>query len=100
MCLAMEAVNEKRSSISQAAREYGVPYTTLHVRLSGKIIHGVNPGRRSYLSKCEENDFSTFLVEVAKAGYGKNKSLLQMLFTTKVYLVLAISYRMDGTTNS
>ena len=75
MCLAMEAVNEKHSSISQAAREYGVPYTTLHVRLSGKISHGVNPGRRSYLFKCEENDLSTFLVEVAKAGYGKNKSL-------------------------
>ena len=46
MSLAMEAVNEKRSSISQAARDYGVPYTTLHDRLSGKITHGVNPGPR------------------------------------------------------
>ena len=73
MCLAMKAVNEKHSSISQAARDYGVPCTTLHDRLSSKITHGVNPGPRPYLSKCEENDLSTFLVEVAKAGYGKSR---------------------------
>ena len=73
MCLALEAVKEKRSSISQAAREYGVPYTTLHDRLSGRITHGINPGPRPYLSKCEENDLSTFLAEVAKAGYGKSR---------------------------
>ena len=73
MCLALEAVKEKRCSISQAVREYGVPYTTLHDRLSGKITHGINPCPRPYLSKCEENDLSTFLVEVAKAGYGKSR---------------------------
>ena len=78
MCLALEAVKEKRSSISQAAREYGVPYTTLHDRLSCKITHGINPGPRPYLSKCEENDLSTFLVEVAKAGYRKSRQVLSL----------------------
>ena len=79
MCLAMEAVKEKLSSISQAAREYGVPYTTLYDRLSGKIAHEANPGPRPYLSKCEENDLSTFLVEVAKSGYGKSRQQVKSL---------------------
>ena len=73
MCLAMEAVKEGRCSISQAARAHGVPYTTLHDRLSGRVSHGINPGPRPYLSKCEEKDLSEFLVEVAKAGYGKSR---------------------------
>ena len=71
ICLAMKAVTEG-SSISQAAHTHGVPYTTLYDRMSGKVCHGENPGPRPYLSKPEEKDLSDFLVEVAKAGYGKS----------------------------
>ena len=41
---AMKAVQECGSSIDRAAIEYGVPRTTLRVRISGRVTHGVNPG--------------------------------------------------------
>ena len=72
MCAAIKSVKDG-SSVSQAARAHGVPYTTLYDRIVGNVCHGTNLGPRPYLSKCEEKDLSDFLVEVAKAGYGKSR---------------------------
>ena len=61
-------------SVSQAAaREYGVPKTTLHDRTSAQVIDGVKPGPRPYLSPSEEKELGTFLKECAKVGYGKTR---------------------------
>ena len=70
MCAAIQAV-EDGSSVSQAAHAHGVPYMTLYDRMVGNVCHGTNPGPRPYLTTCKENDLSAFLVEVARAGYGK-----------------------------
>ena len=83
MCAAIQSV-EDGSSVSQAARAHGVPYTTLYDRIVGNVCHGTNPGPRPYLSKCEEKDLSDFLVEVAKAGYGKSRQQVKTLATKAV----------------
>ena len=57
---------------------------TLYDRIVGNVCHGTNPGPRPYLSKCEEKDLSDFLVEVAKAGYGKSRQQVKTLATKAV----------------
>ena len=50
MKAALEAVKEGQS-ISQAARDHGVPKTTLYDRVSGRVVHGSKPGPQPYLSR-------------------------------------------------
>ena len=69
---ALEAVANGQS-VSAAAREYGVPKTTLLDRTSCRVIHGVKPGPKPYLSPSEEKELGTFLKECAKVGYGKTR---------------------------
>ena len=69
---AMKAV-ESGSGINQAARDYGVPKTTLKDRISGKVQHGQKPGPKTYLSGTEECELGTFLKECAGIGYGKTR---------------------------
>lgn len=68
---AMDDVKSGKSSLSFAAKQHNVPRSTLHDRVSGKVSHGKNPGLEPYLSAAEEKEFANFLVDVAKAGYGK-----------------------------
>ena len=70
---AMDDVKSGKSSLSFAARLHNVPRSTLHDRVSGKVLHGKNPGPEPYLSTAEEKEFANFLVDVAKAGYGKTR---------------------------
>ena len=84
MKAAMEAVAAGQS-VSEAAREHGIPKTTLHDRVSGKVIHGVKPGPRPYLSPKEEGNLGLFLKQCAKLGYGKTrKDVLGIVQSTAV----------------
>ena len=69
---AMKAVAEG-TSISGAAREHGVPRTTLQDRVLGKVTHGTKPGPKRYLNEVEEKKLSEFLVETAALGYGRSR---------------------------
>ena len=55
------------TGINKAAREHGVPATTLKDRLSGHVAHGTKPGPRPNLSIEEETELGTFLVCPANA---------------------------------
>ena len=57
MKAAMKAV-EKGSSINKAALDQDVPKTTLKGHLSGRVEHGVKPGRRPYLERSEETQLA------------------------------------------
>ena len=46
----MKAVTDENTPISQAAKDHGVPVSTLHDRISGKISHGDKPGPKPLLS--------------------------------------------------
>ena len=72
MLEAIEAV-ENGCGTNQAAKEHGVPMSTLKDRLSGRVVHGTNPGPRPYLSKREEDELANYLVQTAKVGYGKTR---------------------------
>ena len=72
MKAALKAV-ENGQSVSGAARDYGIPKTTLFDRVSGRVIHGVKPGPRPYLSPREEGTLGHFLKHCAKLGYGKTR---------------------------
>lgn len=44
MTAAMDAATQHGISANQAADRHGIPRSTLKDRLSGRVIHGVNPG--------------------------------------------------------
>ena len=72
MDAAIKAVmNQSVDSINAAARDHGVPPTTLKNRLSGRVVDGTNPGPVPYLSKEEEKDLEEYLIEANKIGYRK-----------------------------
>ena len=54
---AMKAVQKVDIGINQAAREYGVPRTTLKDQVSGRVKHGgTKSGPQPYLSVDEETE--------------------------------------------
>ena len=69
----MKSVIDENTPVSRAANKYGVPKSTLHDRISGKVCHGDKPGPKQLLSPAEEEEFSNFLIEVAQVGYGKTR---------------------------
>ena len=87
MLAALDAV-KCDASVLRAARQHGVPRQTLRDRVSGRVTHSTKPGPKLYLSSVEEKELGSFLVDVAKAGYGKSRShrskdLLKQLLMTK-----------------
>ena len=73
MVLAIEAVKDGKMGVNCAAREYGVPRTSLKDRLSGRVEHGRKPGPLPYLTSEEEDELDSFLQKAAKLGCGKTK---------------------------
>ena len=71
MVLAIEAVKDRKMGVNCAAREYGVPRTSLKDRLSGRVEHGRKPGPLPYLTSQEEDELASFLKKAAKLGCGK-----------------------------
>ncbi len=73
MTAAIDAVLKQRLSGNWAADIHGVPRSTLKDRLSGRVIHGTNPGPRPYLTKDEESELSDHLLTASSIGYGKTR---------------------------
>ena len=69
---AISSVIDENTPILRAARKHGIPKSTLHDRISEKVEHGKKPGPKQLLSAAEE-EFSSFLIEVSQAGYGKTR---------------------------
>lgn len=60
-------------SINRAAKDCGVPPTTLKDRLSGRVTNGTKPGRVSYLGSDEEKELESYLTKANEVGYGKTR---------------------------
>ena len=83
MVSALDAVLTKRLPANKSARLYGVPPSTLKDRLSGRVVHGVKPGPRPYLTTKEEKELTDHLVLSAKVGYGKTgRDVMNMVETS------------------
>ena len=52
---------------------------TLHDRVSGKVVHGVNPGPKPYLNRGEEKELGSYLKHCAKVGYRKTRKMFFVL---------------------
>ena len=70
---ALKKVESGETSINQAAKDHGVPRTTLKDRVSGRVEHRTNPGPRRYLNETEEREFADFLIQSSSVGYGKSR---------------------------
>ena len=69
-------------SQTTAAPLHGIPCSSLRDRLSGRVIHGINPGPRPYLTLNEESELADFLVDAAKIGYGRTRRDVKGLVET------------------
>ena len=69
MTKAMSAVEKDGVSIRRASELFGVPKSSLHDRISGKVQHGTNPGKVPYLTPREEEELANFLIKCANMGY-------------------------------
>ena len=73
MLAAIDAVVKGGLSRNQAADTHGVPRSTLKDRLSGRVVHGVNPGPRPYLTADEERELAAHLIQASDIGFGKTR---------------------------
>lgn len=78
MCAAMKAVKDG-TSVYRAAIEHGVPRMTLQNRVSGRVVHGRKLGPKPYLTVTEEKEVANFLVQTAKAGYGRSRKQIMQI---------------------
>ena len=71
---AYQAVAAGKMCVQKAAEEYGVPKSTLHDRVSGKVALKARSGRKRLLTNEEEASVIEFLVGCASIGYAKSRS--------------------------
>ena len=60
-------------SVRKAAAEYGVPQSTLHNKVTGKVALRVKSGSKNHLTDEEEASLVEFLVGSASIGYAKSQ---------------------------
>ena len=70
---AYEAAVTGTMSIRKAAEEYGVPRSTLHEKVTGKVVLQVKSGLKNYLTDEEEASLVDFLIGCASIGYAKSR---------------------------
>ena len=58
-------------SVRKAAYQFGVPKSTLHDRISGRVQPGTLSGVSRYLDDKEEEEFVRWLEGYAAIGYAK-----------------------------
>lgn len=78
---AYNAVKNDRIPVDRAARLFGVPAQTLRDRVLGRVNIKSVWGKASLFSDEEEQYLVDYLEELAKVGYGLNRSQLNVLAT-------------------
>ena len=70
---AIKAVHKGTLSVRRAAEVYGIPKSTLHDRISGKVVQGASSGPEPYLTVTEETELVQFLTKCASMGFARSK---------------------------
>ena len=76
---AVAAVEKGEDSIRRAANKYGLPRSTLHDHVSGKVQYGAKPGRDPYLTAEEEEEVINFLLNCVHVGYPHTRKQVMAL---------------------
>ena len=87
---ALKAVSEGAMGVNRAATEFGVPRTTLKDRVSGRVTHGSQPGRKPYLTNAEEKELHEYLIVCASIGYPKTRDDVIGIGPSKTNLVVLL----------
>ena len=82
---AVQKVKRCELSLLKASQKYGIPYSTLRDRTSGKVGVNANPGAAPVLTNEEELKLKDYLIKVAELGVGKSRSQVQELAYMIVY---------------
>ncbi|XP_071944741.1 uncharacterized protein [Antedon mediterranea] len=67
---AYEAVKAGSLSLRAAAKQYGVPKTTLQRRLSGKVDVTSSASRATVLTASEETELKNYILHMESVGFG------------------------------
>ena len=70
---AYDSVQPGKLSVRRAAEEFGVPKSTLHDRVCGRVLTGSHSGPSRYLTDEEEDKLVHFLHGCASIGYGRTR---------------------------
>ena len=73
MAIAIAAVQRGECTVRETAEMYQVPKSSLHDRISGKVIPGSCSGPERYLNDTKENSLVTFLHKCASIGFARSK---------------------------
>ena len=76
MTAAMESVNDKTLTVSQAAVAYSVPRKSLDDRINGRVAHGTKPGANTVLTVEEEKALCTYLIYMAERGFPLTRTMV------------------------
>ena len=55
-----ERAVQEGQSVRQAARDYGVSWSTLRDRVLGRVVHGVKPGPKPYLDAINKDTLGQY----------------------------------------
>ena len=69
---ALTEVTNGSLTVRRAALEYNVPKSTLHDRITGKVLPGAVGGAPRYLDDEEEEELVKWLIGCAEVGYAKS----------------------------
>ena len=72
-------------SVRKAAEEYNIPKSTLHDRLSGKVMFGSVSGPTKYLSDVEEEELVQFLLGCSSIGFAKSRKQILAIVQSVVH---------------
>lgn len=78
---ALHEVSAGTLTVRRAALVYGVPKSTLHDRVSGKVLPGCQGGAPRYLEDEEEEELVRWLEGCAAVGYAKSVKEVRMNIT-------------------
>ena len=76
---AYKAVISGEMSLRKAAEEYGIPRSTLHNKVKGKVAINVKSGTKKHLTDEEKAKLVEFLAGCASIGYAKSRKEVQAI---------------------
>ena len=78
---------DKGESIRRAAEKFGVPRSTLHDHVSGKVEQHAKQGPKPYLTPEDEDELANFLLRCSRIGYPHTRqqvlSIVQDILNSK-----------------
>lgn len=76
MRLALENVRSGQMSKAEAARQFGIPKTTILDKLAGRVPNESRPGPSTAPSKTDEDNLAMHIINTAKVGFPYAKKTL------------------------